>query len=42
MNVGKQISALRKKHNITQEALAGEMGVTGGAVSKWETGVSHS
>ncbi|MCM1056298.1 MAG: response regulator [Firmicutes bacterium] len=38
MNIGKQISALRKKRGITQEALAAEMGVTVGAVSKWETG----
>lgn len=38
MNIGKQILALRKKCGITQEALAAEMGVTVGAVSKWETG----
>ncbi|MCM1191731.1 MAG: response regulator [Butyrivibrio sp.] len=38
MNIGKQISVLRKKRGITQEALATEMGVTVGAVSKWETG----
>ncbi|MCM1539962.1 MAG: helix-turn-helix domain-containing protein [Blautia sp.] len=38
MNIGKQILALRKKRGITQETLAAEMGVTVGAVSKWETG----
>lgn len=38
MNIGKQIYVLRKKMNITQETLAAEMGVTVGAVSKWETG----
>lgn len=38
MNMGKQISKLRKGRGITQEALAAEMGVTVGAVSKWETG----
>lgn len=42
MNIGKQIYVLRKKMNITQETLAAEMGVTVGAVSKWETGNSHS
>ncbi|MCM1216680.1 MAG: response regulator [Lachnospiraceae bacterium] len=38
MNIGKQILSLRKKRGITQETLAAEMGVTVGAVSKWETG----
>ena len=36
MNVGIQIQTLRRKRNITQETLATEMGVTVGAVSKWE------
>ena len=36
MNIGKQIQTLRKQKGITQEALAAEMGVTVGAVSKWE------
>ena len=36
MNIGAQIQMLRKEHNITQETLAAEMGVTVGAVSKWE------
>lgn len=40
MDIGKKIQALRKERNITQEALASEMGVTVGAVSKWENGIS--
>ncbi len=36
MNIGANIVALRKKNNITQEALASQMGVTAAAVSKWE------
>lgn len=36
MNIGTQIQTLRREHNITQETLAAEMGVTVGAVSKWE------
>ena len=40
MNIGKQIQTLRKEKNITQEILAAEMGVTVGAVSKWENGIS--
>ena len=38
MNIGTIILALRKKKNITQEALAAELGVTAAAVSKWEKG----
>lgn len=40
MNIGTQIQALRKQQGITQETLAAEMGVTVGAVSKWENGVT--
>lgn len=40
MNIGKQIQALRKQQNITQETLAAEMGVTVGAVSKWENSIT--
>lgn len=36
MNIGTQIFTLRREHHITQETLAAEMGVTVGAVSKWE------
>lgn len=38
MNFGKTILQLRKEHNITQEDLAAELGVTAAAVSKWENG----
>ena len=38
MNIGTNILQLRKEKNITQEALAAELGVTAAAVSKWEKG----
>ncbi len=34
------IRALRRERRLTQEQLAEAMGVTVGAVSKWESGVS--
>lgn len=37
-NIGKNISRCRKQKNITQEELAGFLGITFQAVSKWETG----
>ncbi len=37
MDIGHKILMLRKQHNITQEKLAAEMGVSIAAVSKWET-----
>ena len=37
MILGKRILELRKRHSMTQEKLANEMGVSIGAVSKWET-----
>ena len=40
--LGKRILELRKRHSMTQEKLANEMGGTIGAVSKWETGDSLS
>ena len=40
MNIGSNILNLRKQKNITQEALAAELGVTAAAVSKWEKGGS--
>ena len=42
MNLGKTIYDLRKAQNVTQEALAAELGVTAAAVSKWENGVSQT
>ena len=40
MNIGNNISALRKKKRITQEELANELGVSAQAVSKWENNSS--
>ena len=37
MEIGKKIKALRTKKGITQETLAGAIGVSAQAVSKWET-----
>ena len=38
MNIGRMILDLRRKKNVTQDALAAELGVTAAAVSKWENG----
>ena len=38
--IGKNIHALRKKQNLTQEELAGLVNVSFQAVSKWENGNS--
>lgn len=35
--LGKRISALRREHNLTQEAVAQQLGVSNQAVSKWES-----
>jgi len=40
IDVGKYLSELRKYYKITQDELAGRMGVTRQAVSKWETGAT--
>lgn len=42
LKLGEKIRTLRKQKNISQEVLAGSLGVSFQAVSKWETGVSHS
>lgn len=41
MTFGERICALRKEKKMTQEALAGALGVTNQAVSKWENGQSY-
>jgi len=38
MNLGRNISDLRRQRGMTQEALAAALGVTAAAVSKWENG----
>jgi transcriptional regulator with XRE-family HTH domain len=40
LNIGKTILELRKTKNLTQEQLASMVGVSAGAVSKWENGNS--
>lgn len=40
IKIGENIKSLRKKHNLTQEQLAEILGVTIGAVYKWEAGLS--
>ncbi len=40
MKIGIQIQALRRQRGVTQETLAAQMGVTVGAVSKWENDVT--
>ena len=42
LDMGGAIRRLRKQKNISQEVLAQALGVSFQAVSKWETGVSHS
>ena len=42
MSFGENLQAIRKKNHLTQEGLAGMLGVSRQAVSKWELGVSHS
>ena len=42
MKLNEQIGFFRRQKGMTQEELAGRLGVTGQAVSKWESGVSHS
>ncbi len=42
VKTGALIRTLRIKQNMTQLALAEQIGVSDKAVSKWERGVSHS
>ncbi len=42
MKLNEQIAYFRKQKNMTQEELATRLGVTGQAVSKWESGVSQT
>lgn len=40
--IGSRISQYRKAKSMTQEELAGKLGVSAQAVSKWENEVSQS
>ena len=42
LSIGKNIQNKRKALGMTQELVADALGVSIAAVSKWETGVSHS
>ena len=42
INLGRILIENRHKRGITQDELAAHIGVSKGAVSKWETGVSQS
>lgn len=42
MKLNEQIREHRKKIGLTQEQVAGYLGVSAPAVNKWESGVSHS
>ena len=41
MSIGDRIQQLRKKHGMTQEELAMQIGATRQAISKWEAGKSY-
>lgn len=38
IKIGKFLSELRREHNLTQEQLGEEIGVTNKTISRWETG----
>ena len=40
--IAEKIKALRKQAKLSQEGLADRLHVSRQAVTKWETGVSHS
>lgn len=42
IKLAENIRMFRKEHSLTQEQLAEVLGVTVGAVYKWEAGVSFS
>ncbi len=41
MNIGRRIQSLRREHQMSQEALAEQIGVTRQTISKWELGQSE-
>ena len=42
MKLNEKIWVCRKQAGLSQEALAEKIGVSRQAISKWETGVSHT
>ena len=42
MSFGEQLSSVRRRAGLTQEQFAEQLQVSRQAVSKWESGVSHS
>lgn len=42
IHLDEKLKALRKAKNVSQEKLAQYLNISFQAVSKWETGVSHS
>lgn len=42
MKLNEKIYLCRKRAALSQDALAERLGVSRQAISKWETGVSHS
>lgn len=42
MSFGEQLSSVRRRSGLTQEQFAEQLQVSRQAVSKWESGVSHS
>ena len=42
MKLSEKIIRLRKRRGLSQEELAERLGVSRQAVSRWESGVSHS
>lgn len=42
MTLAEKLKSMRKQAGLSQEQLAEKLGVSRQAVTKWETGVSHS
>ena len=40
LKIGKFVAECRKQKNLTQMQLAGKLGITDKAVSKWERGIA--
>lgn len=42
MHIAKRIAQVRRENNLSQGAFGETLGVSRQAISKWESGVSHS